>query len=282
MVTFPDSRTWPSLGIGTWRMGESAARRSSEVAAIRAAIEIGYRVIDTAEMYGEGGAEEAVGVAVAEALRGGAVARDDLFIVSKVYPQNASTKGMAAACERSLARLGVDHVDCYLLHWRGAVPLVETVDAFEGLRDKGRIRAWGVSNFDLDNLRELVALEGGERCVTNQIYYSLTARGAAFDLLPWQSPRRIVTMAYSPIDQGTLAASAALRPLADRLRSTPAQLALAWLLAQPGVMAIPKAASVAHLEENFASQSLVLTPDDLARLDRVFPRPKRKTPLAMR
>jgi diketogulonate reductase-like aldo/keto reductase len=282
MVTFPGGQTWPSLGIGTWRMGESAAKRRAEVAAIRAAIDMGYRVIDTAEMYGEGGAEEAVGSAVAEAVRSGTIRRDDLFVVSKVYPHNASAKGTVAACERSLARIGLDHIDCYLLHWRGAVPLAETIGGFETLRSNGRIRAWGVSNFDLDDMQELVAVEGGSRCATNQVYYSLTARGPAFDLLPWQSARGIVTMAYSPIDQGALAASTLLRPIARRLGATPAQLALAWLLAQPGVMAIPKAARAAHLKENLDSQSLALTPHDLAQIDRVFPRPGRKTPLAMR
>jgi diketogulonate reductase-like aldo/keto reductase len=282
MLTFPDGQSWPALGLGTWRMGESTARRSSEVAALRAAMEMGYRVIDTAEMYGEGGAEKVVGAAVAEAMRGGTICRDELFIVSKVCPHNADAGGLIAACGRSLARLGLDHIDCYLLHWRGAVPLAETVAAFESLRETGRIRMWGVSNFDLDDMRELLAEDGGGRCATNQIYYSLTARGAAFDLLPWQTAHGIVTMAYSPIDQGALAAAAPLRPLAERLGATPAQLALAWLCGQPGVMAIPKAATVAHLKENLGSQSLVLSADDLAQLDLVFPPPRRKVALAMR
>jgi diketogulonate reductase-like aldo/keto reductase len=281
MVTLSHGQTWPSLGLGTWRMGESAAKRRAEVAAIRAAVEMGYRVIDTAEMYGEGGAEEVVGSAVAEALRVGAVRREELVVVSKVYPHHADAKGMVAACERSLARLGLERIDCYLLHWRGAVPLAETAGAFETLRARGRIRAWGVSNFDLADMQELVAA-GGSACAVNQIYYSLTARGAGFDLLPWQSSRGIVTMAYSPIDQGALAASASLRPIARGLGVTPAQLALAWLLAQPGVMAIPKAAHATHLEENFASQQIRLSSDDLACIDRVFPRPQRKAPLAMR
>jgi diketogulonate reductase-like aldo/keto reductase len=282
MVTLPDGQTWPSLGLGTWRLGESRAKRGADVAAVRAAIEIGYRIIDTAEMYGEGGGEEVVGSAVAEALRVGAVRRDDLFVVSKVYPHHASAKGMIAACEHSLARLGLDHIDCYLLHWRGAVPLGETVGAFEALRSQGRIRAWGVSNFNHDDMQELVAAGAGSSCAINQVYYSLTARGAGFDLLPWQNSRGIVTMAYSPIDQGALAASASLRPIGRRLGVTPAQLALAWLLSQPGVMAISKAARATHLKENFDSQSLRLTSDDLAQIDRVFPPPKRKTPLAMR
>jgi diketogulonate reductase-like aldo/keto reductase len=282
MVKFPGGSTWPALGIGTWRMGESAPKRVAEIAALRTAIEMGYRVIDTAEMYGDGGAEEAVGTAVAEALRAGGVRRDELFIVSKVYPHNAGAQAAIAACERSLKRLRVDFIDCYLLHWRGPVSLAETVGAFETLRHKDRIRNWGVSNFDLDDMQELIAVGGGERCVANQIYYSLTARGPSFDLLPWQRPRGIVTMAYSPIDQGALARNAALRPIAERLSVTPAQLALAWLLAQPGVMAIPKAARNEHLAENLAAQSLMLSADDLAQIDRLFPAPEHKAPLAMR
>jgi len=281
-VTFPDGQLWPALGIGTWRMGESATRRQAEVAAIRSAIELGYRVVDTAEMYAEGGAEEIVGRALAEALRAGHIRRDEICIVSKVYPQNAGAKGAVAACERSLRRLGLDHLDCYLLHWRGSVPLAESVDAFEALRNKGRIRSWGVSNFDLDDMHDLFAVEGGSRCITNQIYYSLTARGPEFDLLPWQSTHGIATMAYSPIDQGALAASTLLRPIAERLQATPAQLALAWLLVQRGIMAIPKAVRASHLEENFAAQSLKLTARDLAQIAQVFPPPAGKTPLAMR
>jgi diketogulonate reductase-like aldo/keto reductase len=281
-VTLPDGQAWPALGVGTWRMGESTAKRGAETASLRRAIEIGYRVVDTAEMYGEGGAEEVVGSALTAALRAGDVRREDLFIISKVYPQNASAKGASAACEGSLRRLGLDHLDCYLLHWRGAVPLAETVGAFEALRSRRRIRSWGVSNFDLDDMRELVDVADGSRCVTNQIYYSLSERGPAFNLLPWQSSRGIVTMAYSPIDQGALAASPLLRPIAERLRVSPAQLALAWLLAQPGVMAIAKAARAAHLEENLLAQSLVLRAQDRAQIERAFPAPTRKTALAMR
>jgi diketogulonate reductase-like aldo/keto reductase len=282
MVTFPGDEVWPSIGLGTWRMGESAAKRRGDVAVVCAAIEIGYRVIDTAEMYGEGGAEEVVGSAVAECLRAGAITRDELFIVSKVYPHNASAVGTPAACERSLKRLGLDRIDCYLLHWRGAVPLAETVAAFEDLRARGRIRHWGVSNFDLDDMEELLAVDGGERCTTNQVYYSLTERGPAFALLPWQEARGIVTMAYSPIDQGALSRNADLRALAARRSLTPAQLALAWLSAQIGVMAIPKSSDPARLKENLDSRAVQLLPEDLASLDRVFPPAKRKTPLTMR
>ncbi|MEO8312254.1 MAG: aldo/keto reductase [Caldimonas sp.] len=282
MVTFPGNVQLSSLGLGTWRMGEDAARRPSEVAAVRGALDMGWRVIDTAEMYGEGGAEEVVGAALSGALRGGALTRDDVFIVSKVYPHNATARGAAAACERSLARLGLDHLDAYLLHWRGSVPLQETVDAFESLRSRGRIRHWGVSNFDVEDMAELTRVRGGERCATNQIYYSLSERGAAFGLVPWLQEQGLVTMAYSPIDQGSLARNAALRSLAKKRGTTPAQLALAWLVRQNGVMAIPKAASEAHLRENLAASALTLTPADLAELDAAFPPPKRKAPLAMR
>lgn len=282
MVTFPGDEVWPSIGLGTWRMGESAGRRLAEVGAVRAAIEMGYRVIDTAEMYGEGGAEEVVGSAVAESLRAGMVRREELFVVTKVYPHNASMAGTVAACERSLRRLGLDSVDCYLLHWRGSVPLIETVAAFEDLRARGRIRHWGVSNFDLDDMEELLGVDGGERCTTNQIYYSLSARGPSFALLPWQEARGIVTMAYSPIDQGALAGNAGLRAVAARLAITPAQLALAWLTAQPGVMAIPKSSDLARLKENLDSRDIELSAEDLVALDRAFPPPEGKTPLTMR
>ena len=280
-MTFPGNVQLSSLGLGTWRMGESAAARKREVGAVRAALDMGWRVVDTAEMYGEGGAEKVAGEAIGAALRVGSLARDDLFVVSKVYPQNASAKGAAAACERSLKRLGLDHLDCYLLHWRGSVPLAETVDAFEGLRARGRIRHWGVSNFDRSDMDELLREPGGERCATNQIYYSLSSRGPAFDLVPWLQDRGIVTMAYSPIDQGALASSVKLAALARRRGATAAQIALAWLTAQPGVMAIPKATSEAHLRENFAAQSIVVDDAERAELDQAFPPPKRKTPLAM-
>ena len=282
MVTLPDHRQLPSLGLGTWRMGESAARRKSEIAAVRLALDTGWRVIDTAEMYGDGQAEEIVGAAVREALRAGALSREELFVVSKVYPQNATRRGTGQACERSLARLGLDALDLYLLHWRGNVPLAETVDALEELRQRGRIRGWGVSNFDVDDMEELVNVRGGEHCATNQIYYSLGSRGPEFELVPWLQRRGIMTMAYSPIDQGALARSTKLRDLARRLGATPAQIALAWLMGQRGVMAIPKAAGEAHLRENFASQALVLSDADRAEIDAAFPPPTRASALTMR
>jgi len=281
MVTFAGTVQLSSLGLGTWRMGEDPARRPAEIAAVRKALETGWRVIDTAEMYGEGGAEEVVGAALAGAMRSGSLRRDDVFVVSKVYPHNATARGTVAACERSLDRLGLDHLDCYLLHWRGSVPLEVTIDAFETLRARGRIRHWGVSNFDVDDMVELMSASGGDGCATNQVYYSLSERGPGFALVPWLQQHGMVTMAYSPIDQGKLARNAALRKLASKRAVTPAQLALAWLVAQPGVMAIPKAASEAHLRENLAALALTLSPADLAELDAAFPPPRRKRPLAM-
>lgn len=281
-VMLPHGEELGALGLGTWHMGESAPRHRAEVAAVRLALELGYRVIDTAEMYGEGGAETMLGEALGDALRTGVVARDDLFIVSKVYPHNASLKGTVAACERSLRRMGLDQIDLYLLHWRGAYPLAETVNAFELLQQRGWIRHWGVSNFDLDDMLELAALPGGAACSVNQVYYSLSERGVEFDLAPWQGVRQIPLMAYSPIDQGVLAGHPSLTALARQRGVTPAQLALAWLLAQPGVMAIPKAVQPDHLRDNLAAADLRLSADELAQVDRLFPPPKRKRPLAMR
>ena len=280
-VRFPDGRTCPSLGLGTWRMGESARERAREVAAVRLALEIGYRVIDTAEMYGEGGAEEVVGQALAEALRAGTVSRDELFVVSKVYPHNASRAGVAAACERSRRRLGLDRIDLFLLHWRGAHPLAETVAGFEALCARGHIGRWGVSNFDVDDLDELLGVPGGGACAANQVYYSLSERGPGHSLLPWQQRHGMPLMAYCPIDQGVLAANARLAELAARKGASAAQLALAWAMQQGGVMAIPKAVREAHLRENFAAAAITLAPEDLAALDAIFPPPRRKTALAM-
>ena len=281
-VTLPDETSLPALGLGTWRMGESARSRAAETAAIRLGLEIGYRVIDTAEMYGEGGAEQVVGQALAEALRAGDVAREQLFIVSKVYPHNASRAGVVAACERSLRRLALDRIDLYLLHWSGPHPLGDTVAGFEALQAQGRIRHWGVSNFDTDEMRALGAVAGGDRCAANQVYYSLSERGAEFDLLPWQRARSMPLMAYCPLDQGGLAKEALLHDVAARLNATASQVALAWLMARSGVMAIPKAVRESHLRENFAAAALALSDADCAEVDRLFPPPGRKTALAMR
>ena len=271
----------PALGLGTWRMGEATRARRAELAALRLAIELGYRLFDTAEMYGEGGAESVLGVALGDALRAGDVKREQLFIVSKVYPHNASRSGTVEACERSLARLGVESLDLYLLHWPGSHPLVETVSAFENLRARGRIRHWGVSNFDTDDMAELWAVNAGANCVANQVYYSLAQRGIEFDLVPWQRKHRVATMAYCPIDQGTLAQSTALQPLARRLNATPAQVALAWLASRGDVIAIPKAVQERHLRDNFAAASLALDKAALAELDALFAPPRRKQALTM-
>jgi diketogulonate reductase-like aldo/keto reductase len=272
----------PVLGLGTWRMGEVANRRKTEVAAVREAIAMGYRLIDTAEMYGEGGAETVVGQALAEALRAGDVRRDELFIVSKVYPHNASRRGTPEACERSLKRLGLDTIDLYLLHWRGSHPLRETADAMQALVAQGRIAHWGVSNFDLDDMEELTQVVGeGPGCAANQVYLSLGERGPEFSLLPWLRERGMPLMAYSPIDQGALAADRALSELASRLGVSAAQLALAAVISRPGVVAIPKAVRSKHLEENLAAVRLTLDAATLAELDRLHPPPRCKTPLAM-
>jgi diketogulonate reductase-like aldo/keto reductase len=280
-VPLPHGAEWPALGLGTWRMGERAAARGAEVAAVRLALEMGYRLIDTAEMYGEGGAERAVGDALAPALRGG-LERDALFVVSKAYPHHASVQGLQDACEQSLRRMQLDRIDLYLLHWRGAVPLRETVEGFEKLQRRGWIRHWGVSNFDLADLRELMQVPGGSACCANQVYYSLTERGVEFELLPWQRARQMPLMAYCPIDQGALADHPSLRPLAERHGATPAQVALAWVLRHTGVIAIPKAVSALHLRHNWAARQLRLDADDLARINRLFPAPERRQPLAMR
>lgn len=271
---------WPQLGLGTWRLGENAARRGAEVAAVRQALDIGYRLIDTAEMYGEGGAEQVVGQALAEARRGG-LAGEAVFVVSKAYPQHADPAGLLAACARSRQRLQIDCIDLYLLHWRGSVPLAATVDGMQALQRRGWIRHWGVSNFDVDDLEELAGVPGGELCAANQVYFSLGARGAGFDLLPWQRQRALPLMAYSPLDQGALAGHPALREIAARHRVTPAQMALAWVLAQPGVMAIPKSVRAEHLRDNWQAQAVVLSAADHDQLDRLFPPPAAKAALAM-
>jgi diketogulonate reductase-like aldo/keto reductase len=280
-VQFPDSSAMPALGLGTWRLGESAGRQKAEIAAIRRAIEFGYRLFDTAEMYGEGGAETVLGQALRRALDAGEVRRDELFIVSKVYPHNAGRKSAVAACERSLARLGLDCIDLYLLHWRGAHPLAETLRAFEALQTAGRIRRWGVSNFDLADMRELQHTAGGDGCAANQVWYSATQRGVEFDLLPWLREHRVPLMAYSPIDQAALARHGALQAIGQRLGASAAQVALAWVLRDGGVVAIPKAVQPAHLRDNLAAAKLTLDAAALSEIDRAFAPPRRKQTLAM-
>ena len=262
----------PVLGQGTWRMGENGTRRSAEVAALRLGLDLGMTLIDTAEMYGNGGAE----VVVADALAG---RRSEVFLVSKVYPHNATRAGTLAACERTLRRLKTDYLDLYLLHWRGAVPLDETLEAFRSLTQSGKILDYGVSNFDLPDMEETLATVGGTEIATNQVLYNLERRGIEWDLLPWCRSHKIPVMAYSPIEQGHLLKR--LTSLASALGVTSAQIALAWLLRQEGVVVIPKAATEAHVRENRAALDIVLTDEDLVELDRLFPPPKRKVALAM-
>lgn len=264
----------PVLGLGTWGMGERQRQGQAEVAALRLGLDLGMSLIDTAEMYGEGGAEEVVGEAVAGR-------RDEVFIVSKVYPHNASRRGAVAACERSLRRLGTDRIDLYLLHWRGSVPLEATVAAFERLAADGKIRHWGVSNFDVEDMEELWRLGVGEAVAVNQLPYNLRRRGIEWELLSWCRKRRIAVMAYSPLDRGGLGRSRALRAVAKRHQATGAQVALAWTLERRGVIAIPKAASAAHLRANRAAHDLKLTAPDLAELDGTFPPPAQATELDM-
>ncbi len=280
-VTLPDGTSLPALGLGTWHLGEVARHRQDEVAAVRLALELGYRLIDTAEMYAEGGAEQIVGQAVAAAIGAGVVRRDDLFIVSKVYPHNASLRGIADACARSLKRLALDRIDLYLLHWPGSHPLEQTVAGFEALQAQGRIGAWGVSNFDVDDMHRLKSVAGGSACAANQVYYSLSTRGAEVDLFPWLRSQAMPIMAYSPLDQGALANAPALADVARRLGVTRSQVALAWLIAQPGVIAIPKAVRASHLRENLAAAELRLTPAHCAEIESSFPPPRHKVPLAM-
>jgi diketogulonate reductase-like aldo/keto reductase len=261
----------PVIGQGTWRMGEDASRRTQEVAALRQGIELGMTLIDTAEMYGEGGAEEVVGEAIAGL-------RDQVFLVSKVYPHNASRKGIPQACERSLRRLGTDFIDVYLLHWRGQFPLEETVEAFERLREQGKIGRWGVSNFDLDDLHEL----DSPACATNQVLYNLEERGIEFDLLPWCQQHRLPLMAYCPIGQGGhMLVNSTLKQVANRHGVTPAQVSLAWILRQEGVIAIPKAVGPEHVRLNAQAAQLHLDAGDLEALDQAFHAPQRKQRLAM-
>lgn len=265
----------PALGQGTWHMGEVAGDARAEVAALRLGIELGLSLIDTAEMYGSGGAERVV----AEAIAG---YRDTVFLVSKVLPHNASRNGTIAACEQSLKRLKTDRIDLYLLHWQGAHPLGETVAAFERLREAGKIRHWGVSNFDMSEMEALVRLPDGAACATNQVLYNLAERGTEFDLLPWMAARAMPVMAYTPLGQGRrFLAGATLKEVAARHGVAPATVALAFLLARPGVIVIPKAARAEHVRENAAASSLRLDAADLAALDAAYPPPAGKRPLAI-
>lgn len=272
-VTLPGGETVPALGQGTWKMGESRGRRAEEVRALQLGLDLGMTLIDTAEMYASGVAEEIT----CEAIAG---RRDEVFLVSKVLPSNASRPGTIAACERSLKRLGVETIDLYLLHWPGHHPVADTVAGFKALQQAGKIRHWGVSNFDVGEMEELLDA-GGEAVATNQVLYNLSRRGIEYDLVPWQARRKIPLMAYSPIEQGRLARDRALGGIAARHGATPAQVALAWALAQPQTMVIPKAGSEAHVRENRAAAEIVLSPEDFAALDAAFPPPRRKSSLEM-
>jgi len=274
MVRLPAGEEIPAFGIGTWRLGEKRSLREREIAAIKLGVDLGVRLIDTAEMYGEGVAESLV----AEAIAG---RRDDIFLVSKVYPHNASRRGAVAACERSLQRLRTDRIDLYLLHWRGSAPLEETVAAFEILRSAGKIRHWGVSNLDLADMKELMSVPNGTQVATNQVLYNLQRRGIEWDLLPWLREHRVPIMAYSPIEQGRLLRESRLAGLAARSGMTPAQLALAWLLAKDDVVVIPKSSDPQRLKENCAALDVRLNAEQLAELDAIFPPPSGASALPM-
>jgi diketogulonate reductase-like aldo/keto reductase len=270
----PSGEPIPVFGLGTWMMGENEKTRADEVTALKLGLDLGATLIDTAEMYGDGEAETIVGEAIAGH-------RDGLFIVSKVLPENASRKDTIAACEGSLKRLRTDRIDLYLLHWRGSTPLQHTLDAFVQLQRDGKIRHWGVSNFDTDDMEELLALPGGDACATNQVLYNLKRRRIEYDLVPLCRARNIPVMAYSPIEQGRLLGAAALKEVAQRHDATTAQVALAWLLGKPATIVIPKATNPGHMRENFAALDLTLSNGDLAILDRAFPPPYKKYALEM-
>lgn len=267
VLNLPDGEPVQRLGLGTWGMGEQPGQFEKEVSAVRFALEAGVRLIDTAEMYGEGGAEKVV----ARAVEGH---RDDAFIVSKVYPHNASLKGAVTACERSLKRLGTDYIDMYLLHWRGAVPLAETLDAFMQLKDSGKIRHFGVSNFDVEDMQEWVALDGGQAIATNQILYNLVRRWPEARLLAWCNDHNVPVMAYTPLEPSKPKTSHLLQPIADRHGVTPAQIALAFVLNQPNVITIPKSLHQKRISENIASVDITLNDTDLTELNQAFAPPR--------
>lgn len=273
-TSLPSGEAVPVLGQGTWHMGERPGRRASEIAALRLGLDLGMTLVDTAEMYGGGATEELVGEAIAGR-------RGEVFLVSKALPQHATRRGMIAACEGSLRRLGADTIDLYLLHWRGGVPLDETLEGFAALLASGKIRHWGVSNFDLDDMQEVYGLTGGAVVATDQVLYNPGRRGIEWDLLPWCELHGIPIMAYSPIEEGRLLASPGLRAVAARRGATPAQVALAWVLRRRGVIAIPKAGTPEHVRENRAALDLRLDDQDLAELDRLYPPPTAREPLGV-
>lgn len=273
-LQLPSGQPIPILGMGTWRMGENTRNRQQEIEALRHGLDHGLSLIDTAEMYGEGGAEEVIAEAIANR-------RAETFLVSKVYPHNASKRGAIAACERSLQRLKTDYLDLYLLHWRGSVRLSETLEAFQTLQAAGKIRSYGVSNFDTDDMVEAHQLQGGKAIATNQVLYNLMRRGIELNLLPWCQHHRIPIMAYSPLEQGQLLKHRTLQTIAQARDVTPAQIAIAWLLHQPNVIVIPKSSRIEHIEQNRAALTLKLTTAELATLDAAFPTPANPVPLEM-
>lgn len=273
-IRFPDDTRVPAIGQGTWYMGEDARLKTQEVTALQTGIDLGLTLIDTAEMYAEGRAESVVG----EAIRG---RRDRVYLVSKVYPHNAGGEKAIQACERSLKRLQTERIDLYLLHWRGGIPLVETIVAMERLQQAGKIGQWGVSNLDLEDMQALWSLNGGQNCMTNQVLYHLASRGIEFDLLPWCQQQQIPVMAYCPLAQaGRLRDGLFSHPVVSRIshehRITPAQLLLAWAIRQSGVIAIPKASTVTHVQENAKALDVLLSAEDIVQLDQAFPPPTRK------
>ncbi len=273
-VKLPSGERIPVLGQGTWHLAEVPARRDEEILALRRGLDLGMTVIDTAEMYADGEAEKLVGEAIADR-------RDDVFLVSKVLPHHATARGTVAACEGSLRRLGTDRIDLYLLHWRGRVPLAETIEAFGGLQQAGLIRYWGVSNFDGPDMKELTALPGGQEVATDQVLYNLSRRGPELNLFPMLRQLRVPIMAYSPIEQGRILGHPVLREIAELHHATPAQIALAWVLRRDDVCAIPRASRLEHTNENRAAADIQLDQADLAQLDQEFPRPERVRPLEM-
>lgn len=273
-VTLPSGVSVPALGLGTWNMGEDSRKANAEIESLKRGLDLGMTLIDTAEMYAEGGAEKITGAAIAGR-------RDEVFLVSKVYPWNASRQGVIDACERSLKRLRTDRLDLYLLHWRGEHPLAETVAGFEELRRAGKIGAWGVSNFDVADMEELMIVPSGKNCAANQVLYNLSRRGVEYDLLPWCQQREIAIMAYSPIEQGRLVRNDTLIHISKAYQATPAQVALAFLLEREGVIAIPKSANPDRVAENAAAAELEISDEDWAALDAAFPPPTEKRPLAM-
>jgi diketogulonate reductase-like aldo/keto reductase len=273
-VVLPSGERVPALGQGTWNIGDDPATRAEEISTLRLGLDLGLTLIDTAEMYGDGRSEQLIAEAIGNR-------RDEAFLVSKVYPHNASRKGAVAACERSLRRLNTDRLDLYLLHWRGDVPLAETMAAFQTLQQAGKIRHYGVSNLDLDDMQELWNVPGGQAVATNQLLYNLARRGIEYDLLPWLRERRIPVMAYSPIEQARLLRDAKLIAFARQHKLTPAQVALGWLLAQDDMIVIPKTGRRERLKENAAALERPLTPEQRSELDRVFPPPTGPSALAV-